>query len=422
MNKPIQEKDVLLEQAILAKKASRKLAVMSTETKNRILLNMADALEQETDFIIEANSLDMESERKKGTDAGILDRLLLTPERISEMANGLRSLAGLADPIGKIESMSKAAQGIQVGKMRVPLGVVAVIYEARPNVTTDVAGICLKTGNAVILRGSSSAINSNKAIASILSVTAISSGAPNGAIQLIEDTSRETSNRLMRLNDYIDVLIPRGGGGLIKTVVENASVPVIETGTGNCHIYVDKYADLEMAANITLNAKCQRPAVCNAAETLLVHQDVAMEFLPTFGQMLAEKGVEVRGCPVTCHYIPQAKEASEDDYYKEFLSLILAVKVVNSLDEAMDHIARYSSGHSEAIITNDYGRSWKFLNGVDSAAVYVNASTRFTDGFQYGFGAEIGISTQKIHARGPMGLEQMTTYKYIIIGQGQARN
>ncbi len=421
MSTNIPETDIVLEQAMLAKKASRKLASLSTDDKNNILLDMADALEQETDCILKANNMDMEEARANGTNEGILDRLLLTAARIKDMADGLRSLAALPDPVGKIESMWKAAQDIRVGKMRVPLGVVAVIYEARPNVTADVAGICLKTGNAVILRGSRSAIHSNKAISEILAVTAVASGAPHGAIQLLKDSSREASNRLMRMNDYIDVLIPRGGAGLIKTVLENASVPVIETGTGNCHIYVDKDADLNMAAEIAINAKCQRPSVCNAAETLLVHENVALEFLPTFGHMLADKGVEVRGCPVTCQLIPAAKEASEEDYYTEFLDLILAIKVVESLDEAIDHINKYSTGHSEAIITDNYTSSWKFLNNVDSAAVYVNASTRFTDGFQYGFGAEIGISTQKIHARGPMGLEQMTTVKYIIQGNGQAR-
>lgn len=421
MNTNIPETDIVLEQAMLAKKASRKLASLSTDDKNKILLDMADALEQETDYILKANIIDMEEARANGTNEGILDRLLLTAARIKDMADGLRSLAALPDPVGKIESMWKAAQDIRVGKMRVPLGVVAVIYEARPNVTADVAGICLKTGNAVILRGSRSAINSNKAISEILAVTAVASGAPHGAIQLLKDSSREASNRLMRMNDYIDVLIPRGGAGLIKTVLGNASVPVIETGTGNCHIYVDKDADLNMAAEIAINAKCQRPSVCNAAETLLVHENVALELLPTFGHMLAANGVEARGCPVTCQLVAAAKEATEEDYYTEFLDLILAIKVVESLDEAIDHINKYSTGHSEAIITDNYTSSWKFLNNVDSAAVYVNASTRFTDGFQYGFGAEIGISTQKIHARGPMGLEQMTTVKYIIQGNGQAR-
>jgi glutamate-5-semialdehyde dehydrogenase len=363
----------------------------------------------------------MESEKAKGTAVGLLDRLLLTENRIKEMADGLRSLASLEDPVGKIESMWTAAQDIRVGCMRVPLGVIAVIYEARPNVTADVAGICLKTGNAVILRGSRSALNSNKAISEILIRASIDSGAPEGAIQLLQDSSREGSNRLMRMNDYVDVLIPRGGAGLIKTVMENSSVPVIETGTGNCHIYVDQSANLEMAADITINAKCQRPSVCNAAESLLVHQNIAQEFLPTLGHMLLQEGVEMRGCPVTQVFIPQAIAATEEDYYKEFHSLILAIKVVTDIEEAIEHINQYSSGHSEAIITESYTDSWKFLNKIDSAAVYVNASTRFSDGFQFGFGAEIGISTQKIHARGPMGLEQMTTTKYIIQGSGQAR-
>ena len=411
----------LIHLGTLAKQAAAQLATASSEAKNHALLAMAAALEKGSDKILAANALDMAAEREKGQPAAILDRLLLTQDRIADMADGLRSLAALEDPIGKVDKMWYGAQHIQIGKMRVPLGVVGVIYEARPNVTSDVAGICLKTGNAVILRGSASAIHSNRVIVALLETAMVMAGLPEGCIQLLTDTSRETAAQFMRMNEYIDVLIPRGGAGLIRSVVEGATVPVIETGTGNCHIFVDESADLAMAEAIVLNAKCQRPGVCNAMETLLVHKAVAAKFLPQIGAAFKQKGVEIRGDMETCRYIVEAKKATEEDYATEFLDLILAVKTVSSLEEAIAHINRYGTGHSEAIITQNYQNSRIFQQQVDAAAVYVNASTRFTDGFQFGFGAEIGISTQKLHARGPMGLEEMTTCKYIVMGEGQIR-
>lgn len=411
----------LIHLGTLAKQAAAQLATASSEAKNHALLAMAAALEKGSDKILAANALDMAAEREKGQPAAILDRLLLTQDRIADMADGLRSLAALEDPIGKVDKMWYGAQHIQIGKMRVPLGVVGVIYEARPNVTSDVAGICLKTGNAVILRGSASAIHSNQVIVALLETATVMAGLPEGCIQLLTDTSRETAAQFMRMNEYIDVLIPRGGAGLIRSVVEGATVPVIETGTGNCHIFVDESADLAMAEAIVLNAKCQRPGVCNAMETLLVHKAVAAKFLPQIGAAFKQKGVEIRGDMETCRYIVEAKKATEEDYATEFLDLILAVKTVSSLEEAIAHINRYGTGHSEAIITQNYQNSRIFQQQVDAAAVYVNASTRFTDGFQFGFGAEIGISTQKLHARGPMGLEEMTTCKYIVMGEGQIR-
>ncbi len=364
----------------------------------------------------------MAAAREKGMPKAFLDRLLLTEARIEDMAEGLKALMVLPDPIGEVDKMWRAAQDIQVGKVRVPLGVIGIICEARPNVTADAAGICLKTGNSVILRGGSDALVSNKAVAGVLSRAAASVGLPEGSVQIIEDTSRETATQMMRLNQYIDVLIPRGGAGLIKSVVENASVPVIETGVGNCHIYVEKSADFAMAVNIILNAKTQRPAVCNAAEGILVDEAIAEGFLPLLGQKLAEAGVEIRGCAKTVALIKEAKAATDEDYFTEYGALIISVKVVTGIEEAIAHINHYGSKHSEAIITNDYANAGKFQREVDAAAVYVNASTRFTDGFQFGFGAEIGISTQKLHARGPMGLEAMTSIKYIVNGNGQVRN
>ncbi len=404
-----------------AKAAAQLLANITTTEKNKALEAMAEALGKYADDILVANALDMVSGREKGLSNHFLDRLLLTTDRIKGMADGLRALVALPDPVGKVEDMWLGAQDIQIGRMRVPLGVVGIIYEARPNVTVDVAGICLKTGNAVILRGSGDAFNSNKIITNILATAATASGIPAGAIQLMEDTSREGAQQLMRLNKYLDVLIPRGGAGLINSVVANATVPVIETGVGNCHIYVDESADLASAEKIVLNAKTQRPSVCNAAETLLVHKNIAEDFLPMVGASLWESGVEVRGCPITRKYLSRAIPATEEDYETEFLSLIIAVKVVNSLAEAIEHINKYGTRHSEAIVTESYTNARIFQAQVDAAAVYVNASTRFTDGFQYGFGAEMGISTQKLHVRGPMGLEAMTTIKYIINGSGQVR-
>lgn len=411
----------LLQKGQRAREAAYLLGTASTEKKNQILLAMADALERGTERICQANELDMIESRRKGVSNSLLDRLLLTPGRVKDMADGLRAVAALHDPIGESLGTWKGAQGIEIGKVRVPLGVIGIIYEARPNVTADAAGLCLKTGNAVILRGGSDALNSNKAITDILSGAAEAAGAPAGCIQLIENTDREVATEMMRMNQYLDVLIPRGGAGLIRSVVQNATVPVIETGTGNCHVYIDSMADLAMAEDIIINAKCQRPGVCNAAETLLVHRDVAVEFLPKVGQRLLEAGVEIRGDEETLALIEGAKPATDTDYDTEFLDFILAVKVVASMDEAMEHIRQYSTKHSEAIVTENYHNARRFLQCVDAAAVYVNASTRFTDGFQFGFGAEIGISTQKLHARGPMGLAELTSTKYIIYGSGQVR-
>lgn len=414
-------REMLLKQGELAKNAARKLAILPTQVKNNALMAMANALVHRKEAILEANAQDMANAKEKKMSPSFMDRLLLTEERIEDMADGLRALAALADPIGKVEGMWHGAQDLQIGQVRVPLGVVGIIYEARPNVTADAAGICLKTGNAVLLRGSGDALHSNKAITEILALAAENAGAPVGAIQLVADASREAAQEMMRLNGYIDVLIPRGGAGLIRSVVANATVPVIETGTGNCHIFVDASADLEQAVEIVYNAKVQRPSTCNAAETLLVHEAVAAEFLPLVAKRLSEANVELRACPLASRYLPEAIPATEEDYATEFLALILAVKVVPDIDAAMEHIATYSTKHSEAILTRDYANARRFQNEVDAAAVYVNASTRFTDGFQYGFGAEMGISTQKLHARGPMGLLAMTSIKYIINGDGQIR-
>ncbi|AVX19971.1 glutamate-5-semialdehyde dehydrogenase [Carboxydocella sporoproducens DSM 16521] len=411
----------VVEKAKLAQKAARQLAAASTDVKNAALLAMAEALQQRSDEILRANAQDMEAGRQKGLSQALLDRLLLTEKRIADMAEGLRQVAALPDPVGEVVKMWTRPNGLQIGQMRVPLGVVGIIYEARPNVTVDAAALCLKTGNAVLLRGGSEAIHSNTAIARIISRAAREVGLPEGAIQLIEITGREAVNVMLRLNGYLDVLIPRGGAGLIRTVVENASVPVIETGVGNCHVYVDAEADLAMAEEIVINAKTQRPAVCNAMETLLVHREVAAEFLPGLAERLTELGVELRGCPVTRSLVPGIQPATEDDWATEFLDLILAIRVVDSLDEALEHIYLYGTKHSEAIVTSNYFTARRFLQEVDAAAVYVNASTRFTDGFQFGFGAEIGISTQKLHARGPMGLTELTTIKYIVYGEGQIR-
>lgn len=406
------------DKAAAAKKASARLSYMGIEEKNTVLKSIAQALRQNSNEILTANEIDLENGRKNGTSKSMLDRLALSEQRIEGMAKGLEKVAGLPDPVGEVINTVKRPNGLTIGKKRVPLGVIGIIYEARPNVTSDAMGLCIKTGNAVVLRGGSDAINSNKAITKVAQQAAYAAGLPEGAIQLIEDTSREAATYMMGLNGLIDVLIPRGGAGLIQSVVKNATVPVIETGTGNCHVYVDESADLDMAADIIYNAKTSRPSVCNAAETLLVHEAVAGEFLPMVADKLSE--VELRGCSKTQGII-HAKEASEEDYYTEFLDYILAVKVVDSLDDAIDHINKYSSSHSEAIVTKSYENAEKFLERVDSAAVYVNASTRFTDGEEFGFGAEIGISTQKLHARGPMGLKELTSVKYIIRGNGQIR-
>ena len=404
-----------------AKAAARILATAGPDTKNAALLAMVGALHHSEAAIIDANSRDLAAARDKGMTPHLVERLTLNAKRIAEMANGLQQVAALPDPIGVVLSGWRRPNGLQITKTRVPLGVIGIIYESRPNVTVDAAALCLKSGNAALLRGGSEAIHSNIALANVLQSALETAGLPRTAIQLIENTDRAAARRLMTLNGFVDCLIPRGGASLIKTVVENATVPVIETGTGNCHVYADRDADLDMALEITLNAKVQRPSVCNSAETLLVHQDIAAVFLPLIGQKLAEAGVEVRGDDRTCAYLPNAVPATEEDWYTEYNALILAVKVVGSLNDAVSHINTYGTQHSEAIITENYAAAQAFTDGVDCAAVYVNASTRFTDGFEFGFGAEIGISNQKLHARGPMGLEELTTYKYVVRGSGQVR-
>lgn len=404
-----------------AKEVSFILSNLSTLEKNKGLNAMANSLVNNKEEILKANKIDLQASMEKGTSKSMLDRLALTEERIEGMSNGLRQVVGLPDPIGEVLGMWTRPNGLQIGQKRVPLGVIGIIYEARPNVTSDAAGLCFKAGNAVILRGGSEAINSNKAIVKVLREGLKSVGLPEDSIQLIEDTSREVATEMMKLNDYIDVLIPRGGAGLIKAVVKNATVPVIETGTGNCHIYVDEYADFEMAKNIVINAKTSRPSVCNAAEKLLVHEKIAKDFMPIILKALRDKDVEIRGDKSSIAYDSSIKKANKEEWYNEYLDYIIGVKVVNDIDEAIDIINHYGSGHSEAIITKDYDNSQNFLQKVDAAAVYVNASTRFTDGEEFGFGAEIGISTQKLHARGPMGLKELTTIKYIIYGNGQIR-
>ncbi len=404
-----------------AKESSYDLGIASTTEKNKALDSMANALIYSKDEILKANQEDLKLAEEKGTSKAMLDRLSLNDTRIDDMAKGLKELIMLDDPIGEVIEMWKRPNGLQIGKQRVPMGVIGIIYEARPNVTCDAAGLCLKTGNAVILRGGSEAINSNKAIVKILSNAVKESGLPEFSIQLVEDTSREIALEMMKLNEFIDVLIPRGGAGLIQTVVKNATVPVIETGVGNCHIYVDEDCDFDMAKNIIINAKTSRPAVCNAAEKMIINENVAKEFLPIIVKSLREKNVEIRGDEKVTALIEDIKEANEEDWSKEYLDYIISAKIVKNVDEAINHINKYGSGHSEAIVTNSYKNSQKFLNKVNAAAVYINASTRFTDGSEFGFGAEIGISTQKLHARGPMGLKELTTIKYIIYGNGQIR-
>ena len=404
-----------------AKEVSHVLGILGTEEKNRGLRAVADALVSGQDGILAANEKDMEKARENGMSQGLLDRLKLTPARIEGMAEGLRQVADLEDPVGEVISMKQRPNGLMIGQKRVPLGVIGMIYEARPNVTADAFGLCFKSGNAVILKGGSDAIYSNLAIVEQIRKGLSDAGLPEDAVLLIADTSRAVTRDFMKLNEYVDVLIPRGGAGVIKTGVENSTIPVIETGTGNCHIYVDETADLSMAADIVFNAKTQRIGVCNACESLVVHKNAAEKFLPVIRERLAQKHVEIRGDKRACAIEPSFAEASEEDWGKEYLDYILSCRIVDSLDEAISHINRYSTGHSEAIVTKDYESAQRFLNEIDSAAVYVNASTRFTDGFEFGFGAEIGISTQKLHARGPMGLKELTTTKYIIYGNGQVR-
>jgi glutamate-5-semialdehyde dehydrogenase len=404
-----------------AKEASKQLAHLNTEQKNQVLLLVAELLELSIPDLLEANAADLKQGEEMGLKGAIVERLSLTDERIRGIAEGLREIVQLEDPIGEIEEMKKRPNGLLIGKKRVPLGVVGVIYESRPNVTADVAGLCIKTGNVCVLRGGKEAFRSNNAIVKIFHQAIFECGLDPHMVQLVQNTSRESAMAMMKLNAYLDILIPRGGAGLIQAVVQNSTVPVIETGVGNCHIYVDEAADLEKAVAIVFNAKTHRPGVCNAAESLLVHKNVAAEALPLIGEALKEGGVEIRGDRWTCELIPEATPATEEDWSTEYLDLVISSKVVESVEEAVDHINRYGSMHSESIITENYSNSQFFLERVDAAAVYVNASTRFTDGFEFGYGAEIGISTQKLHARGPMGLKELTTSKYIIYGSGQTR-
>lgn len=413
--------DELILKGEKAKKASYKLANLSSLIKDDALKKMSELLIKEKAKILEANAIDVQNAVDRGIKGALIDRLTLNEKRIAAMAEGLLQIAALPDPVGEVVSMWKRPNGLQIGQKRVPIGVVGMIYEARPNVTVDAAGLCIKSGNAVILRGGSEAINSNKAIISVIDTALAEAGMPEGTVQLIEDTSRETVARMMKLNKYIDVLIPRGGEGLINSVVQNSTVPVIQTGTGNCHVYVDGDADLDMAERIIVNAKTSRPGVCNAAETMLVDEAVAREFLPKVLKTLQGLNVEIRGCERTRAIYSDCLPATEEDWDKEYLDYILAVKVVGGIDEAIDHINRHGTKHSEAIVTTNYNKAQRFLNEIDAAAVYVNASTRFTDGGEFGFGAEIGISNQKLHARGPVGLKELTTIKYIIYGEGQIR-
>ena len=413
-----------------AEEASRLTATLGTQAKNEALLAVADALLAHDDEIIAANEKDLCRGRENHMPQGLLDRLLLDKGRIAQMAEGLRQVAALEDPIGEVISMKQRPNGLRIGQKRVPLGVVGMIYEARPNVTVDAFGLCFKTGNAVILKGGSDAISSNIAIVSVIGETLAACGLPKEAVSLIEDTSRETAAAFMKMNEYVDVLIPRGGAGLIRAVVNQATIPVIETGTGNCHIFVDESADLDMAVSIIMNAKTQRIGVCNACESLVLHENIVDAFMPKLVEALQTKDVELHGdarslSAVADPALPLKRElllpADETDWGKEYLDYIISAKTVSGIDEAIAHINRYNTGHSEAIITNNYTNAERFLNEIDAACVYVNASTRFSDGFEFGFGAEIGISTQKLHARGPMGLLALTSTKYIIYGNGQVR-
>ena len=406
---------------IRAKYASRLCAKLGTKEKNRGLLAVAGELCARSTYLLEENEKDLSAAEEKGVKQSLIDRLRLTEERIRDMAEGLKQVAALEDPIGEVLSMKNRPNGLRIGKRRVPLGVVGIIYESRPNVTADAFGLCFKTGNAVILRGGSDAIHSNLAITEVIRAGLKKENLPQDAILLVEDTSRATVGEMMKLHGYIDVLIPRGGAGLIANVVENSTVPVIETGTGNCHIFVDASADIDRAADIIENAKTQRMGVCNACESLVIHEVAAKEALPLIAERLRARQVEIRGDERARAIVPEILPASEEDWGTEYLDAVISVKIVDSAEEAIAHINRYNTGHSESILTKDYDNALKFLDEVDAAAVYVNASTRFTDGFEFGFGAEIGISTQKLHARGPMGLEALTSTKYMIFGNGQIR-
>ncbi|WP_290711303.1 glutamate-5-semialdehyde dehydrogenase [Anaerovibrio sp.] len=413
--------EIMLEKAKAAKQAAGAMAILSTETKNRALMEMANVLEQHSPTIIEANRLDVELAQQKGIRRSYIDRLMLNESRIAGMADGLRQAASLPDPVGEGDYATVRPNGLEIRRVRVPLGTVGIIYEARPNVTSDAAGLCIKAGNSVILKGGSEAINSNKAIIALLQEAAYAAGIPDGAIQFVDVTDREAVQLMLKMNKYLDVIIPRGGAGLIKTVVNNSSVPVIETGTGVCHTFVDESADMKMALDIAVNAKTSRPSVCNAMETLLVHQNIAEGFLPELKRVLAEQHCELRGCLRCQEILSDITPATEEDWHTEYGDLILSVKIVDDVNEAIDHINKYNTGHSEAIVTESLKNARQFQQRVDAAAVYVNASTRFTDGCEFGFGAEIGISTQKLHARGPMGLAALTSTKYLINGDGQIR-
>lgn len=404
-----------------AREASRALAAANRAVKDAALLAMAKALEDHMDSILAANARDVAGARERGVSKALLDRLTLNPDRVRQMAEGLRAVAALPDPVGEMVAMTRRPNGLEIGQVRVPLGVVGIIYEARPNVTADTAGLCLKSGNAVLLRGSSDALNSNRAIVEALTGAIEAAGLPRASVQLVDRPGHGAAQAMMEAVGLIDVLIPRGGRGLIQQVVSTARVPVIETGVGNCHTYVDEYADLDQALAIVINAKCQRPAVCNAMETLLVHEAVAPEFLPRLAAALKARGVELRGCPAARRIVPDMVPATEQDWHEEYLDLILAVRVVPDFEAALEHIATYGTRHSEAIVTQDLRRARRFVQAVDAAAVYVNASTRFTDGFEFGLGAELGISTQKLHARGPMGLTALTSIKYVVYGDGHVR-
>ena len=404
-----------------AKKAKYEVAKLNTREKNSALRHIAKCLEEDAPVIIAANAIDLENGAKNNMSAGLLDRLRLTEERIKGMSEGIRQVADLEDPVGVLLSESKRPNGLELQKVTVPMGVIGIIYESRPNVTADAFALCFKAGSAVILKGGKDAINSNIAVVKSISRGLAENNITTDAISLIEQTDRAVTTEFMKMKDYVDLLIPRGGAGLIKAVVENSLIPVIETGTGNCHIFVDETADQEKAVAIIFNAKTQRIGVCNACESLVIHEKIANEFLPKLYAKLKEKNVEFRGDDITCNVLPEANAATEEDFYKEYLDYILSVKVVSNVEEAIEFINEHNTGHSDAILTESKENAEKFLQGVDAACVYVNASTRFTDGFEFGFGAEIGISTQKLHARGPMGLEQIVSYKYLIRGNGQIR-
>lgn len=411
----------LLDKARLAKTASRQLGITSTTQKNKALSLMAQALIDHTKEILAGNQKDIERAKEAGMKDALIDRLMLDEKRVAAMANGLSQIVNLPDPVGEIISGTKRPNGLELTKVRVPFGVIGIVYESRPNVTADAAGLCLKTGNAVVLRGGSDAIESNKAIVSALKGAIQEAGLPEGTLNLIETTDREAVRGLLQLNDFVDVVIPRGGNSLIQMVLKNSTVPVIETGIGVCHVFVDEGADLKMAEEITVNAKTTRPGTCNTIETLLIHREVAPLFIPSALGKLHSMGVEIRGCGRTRSLFPQAVEATEEDWATEYLDFILSVRIVDTFEDAVEHITTYGTKHSEAIVTQNYERSERFLKEIDAATVYVNASTRFTDGEEFGFGAEIGISTQKLHARGPMGLPELTSYKYLVRGNGQIR-